>query len=493
MRYPTSSAHHKMAAANVAKLSSIEQCPSSFFTLPFTKLNLAHTVCTALCALFFTTGYAQPLAENNLFKDDSVVKRVYYEQALKDHRAIIGGLPKENKEAYKKIYESRFLLVTDLFKTARSVTTADANNYLQQIVGKITSANPELQLLKMRVVFTRDWWPNAYSIGEGTIAINAGLLGYLNSEAELVFALCHEMAHYYLDHSGSSIKKYVETVNDGDFQKELKRLSKQQYRVNEQLETLAKSIVFDSRKHSRTNEAASDIQAYRFMKNSGYDCNSMISTLQLLDKIDDSSLFKPLVVEQVFNFPEYPFKQKWTQKETSIFSEVNDVSELTQKEKDSLKTHPECVKRISLLKDSVAFTGKQGHLFLVSEQMFTQVKNELLVEIAEYCFTEQNLSRNLYYSLALLQSGQEATMARYSVVRCLNKIYEKQRDHLLGLCIERESSDYPDDYNALLRMLGRLRLEDLAAINTNFCRQFRPEMKNHAGFTTEMVKALDHN
>ncbi len=454
----------------------------SFFVLLLT---------TACPGLDVTTGYGQSQVSYPFYKDDTLVRKAYYDEASKIHAALIKNLAKEHKEDYKKIYESRFLLVKDLFTSARSVTAPVANEYLQQVVAKIVSANPELKPLNMRVVFSRDWWPNAYSVGEGTIAINAGLLTYLDSEAQLVFALCHEIAHYYLDHSGSAIKKYVETVNDDAFQKELRRLNRQQYRVNEQLEALAKDIAFDSRKHSRNNEAAADMQAYRFMKRAGYDCNAIVSTLELLDKIDDSSLFKPLNVEQAFQFETFPFKKRWIQKESTIFSAVDDNSDRSKKEQDSLKTHPDCSKRIALLKDSITAAGTAGKQSLVSDAVFQQLKKDFIREITEFCFTEQNLSRNLYYSLLLLQSGQETALARYSIARCLNQIYVQQRDHSLGMHIDHEQKEYPEDYNILLRMLDKLRLEDLAAINTNFCLKHKEEMKDYEGFTKEMLKAMD--
>src|SRR5690606_19405430 len=106
-----------------------------------------------------------------------------------------------------------------------------------------------------------------YSMGDGSIAINAGLFVYLDNEAELIFILCHEIAHYYLDHTNSSIKKYVETVNSDEVQKELKRLSKTQYRVNQQLEELTKAFTFNSRRHSRERETEADRMAFQFMKN----------------------------------------------------------------------------------------------------------------------------------------------------------------------------------------------------------------------------------
>ncbi len=144
-----------------------------------------------------------------------------------------------------------------------------------------------MQALDLKIVFTRDWWPNAACMTDGSIVFNAGLMVYLQNEAELAFILCHEIAHYYLQHNSKAIKKYVETVTSKEYQSELKRLSKQQYGANNELETLAKTTAFNSRRHSRDNASQADLYAYRYLKKTGYDVNGIKTTLQLLDKIDD--------------------------------------------------------------------------------------------------------------------------------------------------------------------------------------------------------------
>ncbi|MBL7748556.1 MAG: M48 family metallopeptidase, partial [Chitinophagaceae bacterium] len=410
-------------------------------------------------------------------KDDTVLKRKLYDQSVQKKNTLVSSLSKENRDDFRKIYEQRLEQVEDLMLSPRSVTDSTAYHYLQAVLNKIITANPELKDIDARVVFTRDWWPNAYSIGDGTIAFNAGLLVFMNSEAELAFVLCHELAHYYLDHSGKAISKYVATINGEDFQKELKRLSKEQYRVNEQLEKLAKNIVFDNRRHSRDKEAEADRQAFIFMKRTGYDGMAVKTTLQLLDKIDDSTLFKPINLQQLLSFNEYPFKTKWVKKESVIFGEIgeDDGSGLTKKEKDSLKTHPDCAKRIALLEDSIR--QLKGQLFLADKNMFAQLKKDFIAEITEQCFDNENLSRNLYYSLQLMDHEQYRPLAILSIVRAFNTLYEKQRDHKLGLTVDTENRYLPEDYNLLLRLLNRVRLEEIAAINYHFSSRYREEMK----------------
>jgi Zn-dependent protease with chaperone function len=441
-----------------------------------------------LCATMLPlTAQLQPVF--SFQKDDTILRKSYYDQTVKKKDQSIASADKQYEKDYKEIYEDQFKEIAGLWKSTRPITSTEAHSYLQSIVQKIVGANPELKGTDARIVFSRDWWPNAVSMGDGSIAINAGLLIYMDNEAELVFAICHELSHYYLEHTPKAIKKYVETVNSEAFKAEVKRLSKEEYRVNQQMEALAKSIVFNTRRHSRDNEAAADRQAFIFMKKTGYDLGAIKTTLEMLDRVDDTLLFNPLDLPQVFNFPDYPFKKKWIQKESAIFSKVEDNSSLTPKEGDSLKTHPDCNKRIALLQDSIQSAGQAGRKFLVNEALFKQLKKDFFIEIIEQCYRDKNISRALYYSLQLLQAKENTPVAIYTIARCLNLVYENQKNHTLGSMIGTETRGNLEEYNLLLRMLNRLRLDEIASLSYWFCNQQLPLMKTYSAFETEMSKA----
>ncbi len=425
----------------------------------------------------------------DFWKDDSVLKRSYYDRALKDKDQLVSSLGKDNKKDFKDNYESRFKIVAELLKSDRTVTAKEAHEYLQSILKKIVDANAELQQLDIRLVFSRDSWPNAYSFGEGTLVVNAGLVVFLKNEAELVFALCHELSHFYLDHGNKDIKKHVDWINSDELKQEIKRLEKEKYMVNKQIDDLLKKITFGNRRHSRDHEAEADQQAFQFMKKTGYDCEGIRTCLQLFDKIDDSLIYKPLNTEMAFNFSEYPFKKKWIQKESVLFGQMKeDESALTQKEKDSLKTHPDCVKRIALLEDSISNAPK-GKPFMVNEELFHRLKKEMYVEITEQEFRNENIGRNLYYNLLMLQQGDNIPVAVYSSARDLIFFYIGRRDHTIGTMFSAEAKWFPADYNLLLRMLTRLRLEEIAGVNYYFCKKYESQMTGYAGFSEEMDKA----
>jgi hypothetical protein len=433
---------------------------------------------------------AQLSAVHSFQKDDTLLKKAFHDESLKKKQFLTSSADKKLAADYKKIYDEQFSAITDIWKGSRSVTSADAYNYLQAVVKKITTANPEISGTDARVVFSRDWWPNAFSMGDGTIVINAGLLIYLSNEAELAFIVGHELAHYYLNHTPRAIKEYVETINSEAYQGELKRLSKTEFRVNQQLEKLAKSVVFNSHGHRRDRESEADRYAFMFMKKAGYDCNAIRSCLTLLDKVDDSVFLQSPQLETVFNFDDFPFKKRWVQKESSIFSQLKEEnSPLTEKEKDSLKTHPDCTKRIAMLEDSITAAANAGKQFIIDAGVFGKLKKEFILEMTEQCFREKKLSRNLYYSLKLLETEEHKAYAVYSIARCMNEIYINQWDHKLGLMVDTENKGYREEYNLLLRMLNKLRLEEIAHLNYYFCSRYRSFMKGDKDFEEEGRKA----
>jgi hypothetical protein len=247
-------------------------------------------------------------------------------------------------------------------------------------------------------------------------------------------------------------------------------------------------MVFDSRRHGRHNEAEADEYALRFMKNTGYDCNAIKTCLHTLDDIDDTTYFSnPPSIEKELNFPNYPFKQSWVSQQSSIFSQIKeDDSPESKREKDSLKTHPDCEKRILLFEAHWKDDGKKRPSFLVNEEKFNELKRQLFYEIMEECYREDELSKNLYYALALLENEPGNRFAVYSVVRCFIRLWYLQKNHQLQQSIEKEDQSFPPQYNLLLRMLDRLRLEEIVALNNAFAAEHAEQMKTYPGFAAEL-------
>ena len=432
---------------------------------------------------------AQSKSEYNFPREDSLLKSGMYSAAEAKKNVLIASLERENRDDYKEVYLDRFNMISTLLKTRRMVAETDAHTYLQNFLAKIVAANPELRPVPIRLIFSRDWWPNASSLGEGTLVINAGLMVRLKNESELAFVLCHELAHLYLDHGEKSIRKGITTVNSEAFKKEIKRLKKKEYGVNAELEKLLKKLSFNSRRHSRENEAEADLQAIKFLLPTQFELTGATSCLKMLDTVDDSAYYGVLDLPRALHLPDYPFQKRWIQNESTIFGQMKgESSGLTQNEKDSLRTHPDCSKRISVLEPLItAASRNQAHG--VDPVLFDQLKERFSIEIIEQLYRDENYSLSLYFSLGLLQQGSQRPYALYSIARVFNALYDAQLNHRLGKVTDKESRENSSDYNLICRMIDRLRLSELAELNYHFCRNYESIMSDYIGFHQEYAKA----
>jgi Zn-dependent protease with chaperone function len=434
---------------------------------------------TIFLLLLFPCGWltAQQNPFHHFQQDDTIQKQNWLQAVREVKTSWMGKVNPVLKKDYELVYKPHFELIEKTINSKSCITAKEPHAYLQQLLQKIVEANPVLNKDELRVFFTRDWWPNAYSMGDGSIAINAGLVTQLQNEAELVFVLCHELAHYYKAHTLQSVDQYITLTNSEAFQKKLKELSKKEYGVNAEFEKLSRNLIFNSRHHSRTKETEADMQAFAFFKNTGYAATGIVSLLGLLDTIDKATFSPELNVQAIFQFENYPFKKRWIQEESAIFSQLNTPTEDNEAtETDSLKTHPDCTLRIAALKDSVA-AQPSGKPFLINEIYFQQLKNELLLEMIEHTYEANKLSLNLYYNLRLLQQQKHTSLAAYFIVRDLNKLYEQQVIHQAGLLIDRENKFFTRDYNQLLRLLNRIRLNELAQLTHSFCKRYLYPLK----------------
>ena len=80
-------------------------------------------------------------------------------------------------------------------------------------------------------------------------------------------------------------------------------------------------------------------------------------------------------------------------------------------------------------------------------------------------------------------------LAVYSIARDLNQLYLYQQNHQLGLVVDTESRYLGEGYNLLLRMLYRLRLQEIAELSDRFCAAYKDQMAGYEEFREEWKTA----
>ncbi|MCO6431246.1 MAG: M48 family metallopeptidase [Deltaproteobacteria bacterium] len=83
------------------------------------------------------------------------------------------------------------------------IVGSEQTDYLASLERRLRTALPENYKREkpFKVILIDTGKPLAYSPGAGFIIISRGMVRALGNEAQLVFVLAHEMAHYYLKHN----------------------------------------------------------------------------------------------------------------------------------------------------------------------------------------------------------------------------------------------------------------------------------------------------
>lgn len=438
-------------------------------------------------ALLLAAGLnAQAPAYTPLQKDAAREKSLQDALAAR-YSADLSSLSGENKKYIAEIYKERLTSIQDKFRENEIITDPAVTGYLQAVCQQILKANPTIKAADLRVLFSRAWWPNASSMGEGTILFNIGLFNRLSSESEVAFVLCHELAHYLLNHGNNSIARYVNTLYSDDFQKKLKEIQKSEYRRNQQVEALAKNFAFRSRRHGREFEHAADSMGLELLKNTGYDLNGALSCLALLDSVDKDKFGSTLELSRTLDFAEYRFKKSWTQSGSLMYSVVREGKTA---EDDSLKTHPDCKLRVHRLAEAVQRYNKPSNRrFLVSEADFTRLVDRFDAEVLAYSFESKQVTQCLYAALKMAAARPRQPFPQLMAGRSLNAIYTAQKKHELGRIADMPGPQHSEDYNTLLQLVQNLRLTEIAALSYFYLKQASAVCGTEAEYATLWAEA----
>lgn len=446
-----------------------------------------------LIPVFFFTSYT--FSQEKLFTplaSDPAKQKTLLAALEKRYLSDIGALSGTIKKATSEIYKERYEMIRNMLAGSETVTDPQASDYLNSLLGEIRKANPGLDTLSLRVVFSRSWQVNASSMGEGTIFFNIGLLHRLENESQAAFALCHELAHYLLDHGNISIRQYVSAVQSDELQKQLKNIQKSEFRRNQQLEVLARDMTFRTRRHNRSFEQAADSMALQLMKNTPYSLEGSIELLALLDSANKDKFDYPLDLQKRFDFESFRFKKSWTESDALQFASSS-VDEKETQIADSLKTHPDCQVRIVRIKEEIKKLSAGGSKkFLVSESRFRELKEQFDFEILDYCFRSGRVSLCLYYSLEMLHDQPDNVYLHTMIGKCLNEIYDRQKEHRLGNIVDLPGPGYKEEYNNLLHLIQNTRLQEIAALSYYYLNQLKPRYESNRNFLAAWEKSM-HN
>jgi hypothetical protein len=265
-------------------------------------------------------------------------------------------------------------------------------------------------------------------------------------------------------------------------QNELRHIKKSEYGKRQDFEKLLKGITFDSRRHGRDHESEADSMAIELMRHTRFDLRESLTALAVLDSIDTDTLNTAMALQKFFNAREYPFQKKWIAKEEGLLgghAKLTVDSTLA----DSLKTHPDCKKRIRVLKPMVEkYFSASSSTNVINKKIFDQLVYTFKYEMIDFAFASDDYTECLYYTLKLLEQNPEDPYLVTETGKIFNGFYDAQENHTLGKVAALPSPFYPANYNLLLQFIQNLYKEDYAAISYYFLKQHAAQMEGYAPF-----------
>jgi len=443
---------------------------------------------------FFSGGHAQPITDPAPFLSNIETEKKLQTDLKIRYQQDVAGLTGSHKKYIADIYKERYEYISERLENNEIITDTTVQNYLSSFIQVIIQNNPTItQPGKLRIYFSKAWWANAASFGEGTILFNIGLFHRLENEAQVAFVLCHELAHYYLNHSNNSIHQYVNTLYSDEMQQQLKKIDKAEYNRNHQLDKLALHLGFKNRRHNREHERSADSMALELMKNTPFDIKEAISCLSILDVADNEKYYTSLQLDQLWNFTSFPFKRRWLEANTLKFVSSQEEKAKNKVLEDSLKTHPDCQVRIASLEKMMTDLSQKGaKAFLVDEQKFHSLKRSFDFQVLESSFAANKVSTCLYTALQMHKADPSNSYVNGMIGKCLARIYTAQKQHELGKIIELPNAAFDEEYNKLLHLLQNIRLSDLAAINYYFMEAHTLSGKQSETFLKALIKSKEN-
>lgn len=367
------------------------------------------------------------------------------------------------------------------------------NNYINYILREIYKSNQIAERKDFYFFLDKSPIPNAACYGNGIFTVNLGLFNFVNSDDELAFILCHEIAHFELDHNDKSLLKYVETFNSKDTKQKIKAIKKLDYGKRKAYSDFVEKMNFNFLKRSREAELQADSLGFILYNRTKFVKVASVTALKNLDIVDDMLFNEDSQIRKHFNFESYPFKEVWIQKDQTLF-DLDNASDDFSINKDSLKTHPDIPLRIDFLNKMIKDKSENINL---SNQNLKEIKEHVSLLTIKNSLDDKKVDFALYQTLILFNRKEiDEKMYCLIISNLLQKVYELKRDHQFGKYVA-PVSPFSDEMhlNEVKQFLHNIELKNVKKIGLNFCVKHKDLMDGDAEFkkVTEYFIKLNYN
>ena len=371
--------------------------------------------------LGMTSPYVQAQQAGNNFSMLGSVK--YKEKIIQLEKYIVPKIYTEKSPQawYDEILTDHNKNLLSSFKDDKLIYDTLLLNKCNSILNRISVANKNFKFDTIKLYINRSVVANAANYGDGTIMINLGLFLWIDNDDELALVIGHEIAHQLLNHLQSKIEKSITMLTSDEFKEELKKIKKADYGKFERFRKLMKGLNIESGKHSTYKESEADSLGVVLIKNANFNISNASKILLKLDKVDDLFTSGKLYILKDF-FEKAPIDLSYFKAKPKYngLSSV-EVTMNADKDFDSIKTHPDCIKRY----ETIAGKNTLPTVSCCTElnDLYRNYKENAMLEMVRYLYENKSIALCIHMSLFALKNNFDHPIYNYFLSLCFSKLY----------------------------------------------------------------------
>lgn len=339
-------------------------------------------------------------------------------------------------------------------------------DYLNGLMEKIKKANNISK--ETRLFVLRENTVNASSWGEGSFLFHLGLLSLMENESQVVGILCHELAHYILDHSEKKIKKGAELVTSDVLKKQVSTVMKSEYDRYRKMTKLMKRYQFNYAYHSREVETEADSIGYVLMSKTNYDLKEFGRVMDILDSNKTIKNYSNLEIPAYFKFDSIPMKADWFAYQ---LNNTFNVKLEDDEDNDSLNTHPDCKLRKQCILARVEREGIKSQSG-IDNSTFNKINAIADFELVEQYFENEKYVRAMFQSMFLLNKYPNNKYLHSIVDKNLMFLYYFTKGHKQTRILRFPHIRLNENYNRFLSFLQKLSLSEINKFKVNYHQMY---------------------
>lgn len=249
------------------------------------------------------------------------------------------------QKKYREIWDDRTTQIIRYFTNDNYVFDQELYQYVQEIINQLAAASPQLIPVKPLLLLDRSPSANAYATGGNLIAVNLGMLSFVQSREELAMVIAHELSHNILSHAEFAMQQKAEWLTSDEYKESLNSVLDSKYNRLTRLKKIFENFSFDRSRHQRFKESEADSLAILMVKKSNLAFDAFF-----FKRLDSSDMEYKLPLKKALDtylLPYgLPFENAWTQKRSKgLSTRAYNFSDTSRRLQDSLKTHPDCEER----------------------------------------------------------------------------------------------------------------------------------------------------